>query len=197
MRLPEAITDIPPLKGVVFVELVAMAEAHLGEEAVDRILDMDGLQDGGAYTTVERYSCRELAMLVERISRETGLEMSGLQTAFGRWIYRRFNESHPEFFASKSCGFELLESVDREIHTEVRKIYPDTMTPRIHAERRGPDTLVVVYESPRGLISFCRGMIEETFVDFGETVEIAQSDLPDSDFGTRARFEITRRQSDG
>ena len=58
------------MKGVIFVELLAMAEDAFGEDAVDRVIDEAALPSGGAYTAVGNYPCEELMALV-RASRLT------------------------------------------------------------------------------------------------------------------------------
>ena len=40
------------MKGIVFVELLAMAESVSSEEAVDEVLDTLQLESDGAYSTV-------------------------------------------------------------------------------------------------------------------------------------------------
>lgn len=61
------------MKGVIFVELLAMAEDAFGEDAVDRVIDDTALPSGGAYTAVGNYPCEELIALVRGFSAHSGI----------------------------------------------------------------------------------------------------------------------------
>lgn len=188
--------DEPPkagMRGTIFVELLAMAQRALGERAVDAILDEGGLTDDGAYTSVGNYSCSELATLVQRISARSGLDQETLHEEFGKWIHAVFVNSHPEFYQEKKCAFDLLESVDREIHVEVRKLYPDSRPPAFHARRLSDTTLEMIYDSPRSLTSFCRGMIAATLAHYREEAVIEATSFSDCPDDRRVRFLITLR----
>ena len=56
------------MKGVVFVELLSMAESAFGEATVDNVLDEADLDNGGAFTAVGNYPCDHLIKLVEGFS---------------------------------------------------------------------------------------------------------------------------------
>lgn len=175
------------VKGMIFVELVAMAEHHLGEVAVDEILDRGGLTDDGAYTAVGRYSCRELSVLVSRLSEATGQDSDALQEAFGHWIHGSFLRSHPEFYVTKRTAFDLLQSVDQEIHVEVRKLYPDARPPNFHVECPEDGVMTMTYRSSRNLVAFCRGMIAAVFDHYGECADIDFEEIGD---GMTTRFSL-------
>lgn len=174
------------MKGMVFVELLQMAESALGEERVDAVLDRCELSSGGAYNAVGSYPCSELVALVGAFSDETGLPGDALQRQFGHWMLERFKRSYPHFFEGRENALELLEAVDAEVHVEVRKLYPDAELPRFETERLAPDTLRLVYASPRPLAAFCHGLIEACVEHYGHDAEIAREDVPAGSQGTAA-----------
>ncbi len=59
------------MKGVVFVELLKMAEDAFGEDAVDDVLEKAGIE--GAYTSVGNYPCSELINIVGAFSAHSGI----------------------------------------------------------------------------------------------------------------------------
>lgn len=170
------------MKGTIFVELIKMAEEAFGEDTVDVVLDKADLENNGAFTAVGNYPCSELVKIVVAFSDHSGLSSEMLQRKFGHWMMTYFADNFPDFFADKTSAFAMLESVDQEIHVEVKKLYPDAELPRFDTQRVGPDHLKMIYSSPRPLEYFCHGLIEACLDRFGETGDIvpaphaAQSD---------------------
>ncbi len=178
------------MKGVVFVELLNMAESIAGEDAVDAILDECPLKTGGAFTAVGNYPCSELMILVQAFSEKLNAPVSELQNKFGRWMFRRFVEGYPAFFVGKDDAFTMLESIEDEVHVEVRKLYPEVELPTFATERLDAATLKMVYCSERPLIDFCQGMIEACIEHFKEPANIQKTDHS-TDTAFKADFNIT------
>lgn len=176
------------MKGIIFVELIRMAEDAFGEEAVDTVLGEADLHNDGAFTTVGNYPCSELVKIVLAFSAYSGLSAETLQKKFGHWLMAYFVEHYPELFADKASAFALLESVDREIHVEVRKLYPEAELPRFATRRRGSDRLEMVYSSPNRLDAFCHGMIEACMEYFDQRAEISCTRLTQGE--SAATFDI-------
>jgi hypothetical protein len=179
------------MKGVVFVELLNMAESAVGEEVVDKVISKCPLASGGAYTTVGSYDSAELISLVKGFSSATGNSVEALQRQFGHWMLRRFTETYGQFFEAKTDAFSMLESIDSEVHVEVRKLYPDAELPRFETQRLNDNTLRLVYSSPRRLSAFCHGLIEATLAHYGEQAQIECVDKSTNTTGV-AEFTIRR-----
>lgn len=166
------------MKGIVFIELLQMAERALGEEAVDQIIEASDLPSGGAYTAVGQYSCGELMTLVQAISAHTGIASPDLKRQFGHWMHAHFVDNYSDFFADKPDALAMLEAIENEVHVEVRKLYPDAELPRFDSERLpGQDALRLTYRSPRALDDFCHGLVEACVAHFGTPAQIDRRDL--------------------
>ncbi|MEF3049212.1 heme NO-binding domain-containing protein [Pseudotabrizicola sp. L79] len=179
------------MKGVVFVELLRMAEEAFGEDVVDDVLDKADLDNDGAFTAVGSYHCSDLVKIVTAFSDHSGLSPEILQKKFGHWMLEHFALHYPEVFKTKDSAFALLESVEREIHVEVRKLYPDAELPRFDTTRAAPNELNMTYDSPRPLAAFCHGMIEACLLHFNETGEIASAPHPSNDHATDFKITLT------
>jgi hypothetical protein len=147
------------MKGVVFVELLSMAESVAGEDAVDDIIDSLDLESGGAYTSVGIYPCSELMTIVQAFSDALDAPVSDLQRQFGSWMFRKFVDGYPAFFVGKTDAFMMLESIENEVHVEVRKLYPEVELPSFDTRREDDGSFVMSYRSERPLVDFCHGMI--------------------------------------
>lgn len=177
------------MKGIIFVELLKMAEDLLGEDRVDAVIAEARLASGGAYTSVGNYPCAELTTLVQDFSASSGVTQSELQRVFGHWMMGVFVTHYPEFFASNPDALSMLESIEAEIHVEVRKLYPDSELPSFDARRTAPDRLELDYASPRPLAPFCHGLIEGCLSHFGSSADITAQDRSDAEM-TRRDFVI-------
>lgn len=180
------------MKGIVFVELLKMAEDMLGEDRVDAVLDATPLASGGAYSTVGHYPCAELMALIQGFSRVTGLPDDDLQRLFGHWMLRVFATHYPDFIDANHDALSMLEAIEPEIHAEVRKLYPESELPRFDTRRLSPDRLEMEYTSPRPLAPFCHGLIEGCLAHFGTAGDITVRDRSDKTL-TRADFVIQIR----
>lgn len=184
------------MKGIVFVELLAMAENAFGEDVVDRVIDAADLPSGGAYTSVGNYPCAELMTLVRGFSDHSGIPRADLQRLFGNWMMDSFERNYPRFFDGRDTSLDVLAAIEDEIHVEVRKLYPDAMLPQIDTARPDPVTLDLTYRSPRPLADFCHGLIEGCVRCYGETAEITRTDHAQGATGdgvTVAAFRIRTR----
>ncbi|MBB3984387.1 hypothetical protein GGQ68_000703 [Sagittula marina] len=175
------------MKGIVFTELLTMAEQTVGEEALDEVLDQLALASGGAYSRVGNYPCSELVAIVGALSARTGMSGEDLQRAFGCWMLDRFKVFYPHFFEGKASSLEMLAAIENEVHVEVRKLYPDAELPRFETAWDGPRRLRMRYVSERPLVAFCEGLIRACADAFGDKVSVEVS--RDSD--REATFDIT------
>jgi len=182
------------LKGLVFVELLKMAEAVFGEDKVDEVLDSVVLPSGGSYTAVGYYECAELVVLVDAFSCLSGISKPDLERQFGHWVMGAFKTGYPEFFEKYGTAFDMLEAIENDIHVEVRKLYPDAELPSFNTIRNADATLDMEYVSKRPLAHFCHGLVEACFTKYGETADIDMNDCS-SDGRGHARFYISRSLS--
>lgn len=166
------------MKGMIFVELINMAEDAFGEDVVDDALEKADLENGGAFTSVGNYPCSELVKVVMAFSEHSGLSAEVLQRKFGFWMMDHFVKHYPQFFADKTTAFGLLEAVDRQIHVEVKKLYPEAELPRFDTRQTDEAHMEMIYRSRNPLEAFCHGMIEACLERFGENGAVTRAPVP-------------------
>ncbi len=177
------------MKGIIFVELLAMAEDTFGEAVVDDVIEKADLPSGGAFTSVGTYPCEELMALIKGFSVHSGIPGPELQRLFGHWMMQSFDRHYPQFFQGRGGSLDMLEAIEGEIHVEVRKLYPDADLPSFDTTRHGPGVLDLTYRSPRPLADFCHGLIEACAERFGDSAHITRTDQS-ADGQTVAAFHI-------
>jgi Haem-NO-binding len=179
------------MKGMIFTQLLEMIEDQFSPELADRIIGACDLPSGGAYTAVGTYDHHEMGQLVTQLSQETGIAVPDLLRSFGKHLFGRFVATYPHFFVGIQSAFGFLESIERYIHVEVRKLYPNAELPSFTCTSQ-PGQLTMVYRSPRAFADLAEGLIRGCTEHFGEHVEIQRDDLSGGQ-GTCVRFVLTKR----
>lgn len=163
------------MKGIVFTEFLEMVEQKHGFALADALISENKLESNGIYTEVGDYSHGELIKMVVKLHEKTGVALDELLELFAFHLYKRFKSSYPDFFKDVHDAIEFLDRVEDHIHTEVRKIYPNSNPPEIKVKKNGVDYYVVSYRSSRGLGGFALGMIKACVADFGHQYKIETS----------------------
>lgn len=146
--------------GMVFTELVEMVEDRFSPEIADQMLVAADLPHGGSYTAVGYYPHEEIVRLVVALSQITGAPVDTLVQAFGRHLAGVFSANYAGFFSDKPTAFDLIASIDAEIHREVRKLYPDAQLPQFEVLRRDQRSIELAYRSPRSMEALATGLLE-------------------------------------
>lgn len=182
------------MKGVVFTELLEMAEARFSLAVVDKMITKAAPASGGHYTSVGTYPTEELVALLAELSAQTGVAVPVLLKEFGGHLLRRFVQGHPAFFQSAPTAFALLSSVEGYIHVEVKKLYPDAELPSILCVADGPNKLVVTYRSPRRMADLAEGLMTACAEHYRERIALSREDLSQG-AGEVVRFTLCRLEA--
>ena len=154
------------MKGIVFTEFLDMVEKKFGYDIVDKIIEESNLSSGGAYTAIGTYDYSEIVQLIANLSKETNIEIPILLKSFGNYMFSTFLKGYPTFFNSYTHAFNFLESIDKYIHVEVLKLYPDAALPNFETVL-GDNEMKIIYRSERKMGDFAEGLIESALKHFG------------------------------
>lgn len=164
------------MKGVVFTEFTDFVERQMGIDMVDRMFDESQLSSGGAYTSVGTYDHREMVALVTTLSKLSGTPVPALLKAFGGHLLGRFLIGYPAFFNQAGSLYAFIESIDRHIHVEVRKLYPDAELPSFSARTVAPGVMELDYRSSRGFADLAEGLLVAAIAHYREPVTLQRQD---------------------
>ena len=179
------------MKGIVFQGFLNLVEETFGLEMMDAIIEESDLATGGAYTNVGTYDYGEIVSMATLLSARTGIPLADLVRTFGTYLFTHLARAHPDLIAKHKNAFEMLDSIERDIHREVRKIYPDAELPYLDCEIPDSNTLHLLYRSRRPLADVAHGLIEGCAAHFGETITISREDCSSAD-ETSVMFTIER-----
>ena len=187
-RFYPRVKTIDSMKGVVFTEFLEMVEKKFGMDMVNELLENSALSSGGVYSAVGTYDHAEMVTLVVELNKRSGIALPDLLKAFGGYLFQTFQTGYPAMFENASNGFDLLQSVDQEIHVEVLKLYPDAELPSFRTEMLDENVLQMDYRSDRAMGALAHGLIEACGEHYQENYKIEV--IPQTEDGKYVRFII-------
>lgn len=180
------------MKGMVFTTFLEMVDEQFSPEVTETIIEAAELPSGGAYTAVGTYHHLEMVRLVSELERVTGKTGSELLKAFGEYLFAKLARGYPTFFVDARDAFSFLDGIERTIHTEVRKLYPDAELPSFQCAYPDGDTQCLTYRSARCFGDLAEGMIAGCIQHFGERIAVEREDLTSE--GSHVQFTLRRQK---
>lgn len=177
---------------MMFTEFLDMVEARHGLVMKDRIIRDAALANDGAYTSVGSYPHGELLRLAAALSNATGVEPGALMLEFADTVFALFLRRYRPMIDGATSCFAFLAGIERHIHVEVRKLYPDAEFPSFDYPAHAAGTLVMDYRSPRPMAKFAEGLVRAAIRHYGEPITMVVEDRS-AGAGTAARFTLTRQ----
>jgi Haem-NO-binding len=178
------------MKGIVFTEFIDMVESKFGYDMMDDIIESSNLPSGGIYTAVGTYDHTEMVQLVVGLSNRTEIPISQLLKTYGKHLFGVFTKGYPHFFENTDNVFDFFEQIDRYIHVEVRKLYPDAELPKFDTLRPDNNTLEMLYQSDRKMSDLADGLIEAAIEYYKESATVEKFDMNQD--GSLVKFIISR-----
>jgi predicted hydrocarbon binding protein len=112
------------------------------------------------YVPVEEYPDEEVFALVETAVELTGIDAPDLLETFGRFVVPALVETYGVHVADEWSAIDLVANVETYIHESLRRMPGSKYTPPELSARRVDETTVLVrYESDRGLCDLAEGLL--------------------------------------
>ncbi len=176
--------------GIVFTEFFEMVEEKFGYEMVDGLIEKSSGTTNGVYTSIGTYPHTEIVEHVVNLHKETQIAIPDLLRTFGQYLHGTFAKNYSGFFDDASNAFDFLESIERYIHVEVKKLYPNAELPTFESERKGNNQMVLIYKSDRRMGDFALGLIEKTMEYYKEPADVKMENIEND--GSKVKFIITK-----
>jgi hypothetical protein len=179
------------MKGIIFTEFIEMVEDQFGMELTDTIIQNSQLKSAGVYSAVGTYDFGEMVSLVSNLSKETKIEVPLLLNIFGEHLFLHFSKNYQSLTGHAKSTFDLLEIVDKVIHVEVEKLYPDAQLPKITTTRISGNELILDYRSERRMADMAHGLIKGCQKHFNEEFSIEKEYIAAD--GSHVLFHLIRK----
>ena len=175
------------MKGIIFTEFITIVETQFGLEISQQMFDH--ANDAGVYTTIGSYDHRRLIKLIMSLSHITHIPAQDLQQTYGRLVFPALLQALPIPDIENDDTFSFIEKVERHIHIEVKKLYPDVTPPKFTFSNQTQSTMILDYHSARCMGYVCMGVLEGCASYFNQSLTIAMQPMNASQ--SHVRFSLT------
>jgi len=162
------------MHGIVFSELqrfVVSKHAHAGWKAVT---EKAGLAHK-VYLAAGQYPDSEIVSLVTAASAITKQDSIQTLEAFGEFIVPSLLKMYGHLLKPSWKSLDVIEHNEGTVHTVLRASDKDALPPKLHTRRTGPDTVVLVYDSPRKMCALAVGIGKGLARHFKEVLSVNQT----------------------
>ena len=180
------------MKGTVVLTWIESLKAIYGRKKVEEALKNIGWGEERVITPTMDVSDSEPRLLIEEISAIVRSKPGNVWRAIGKHNIRSFSQSYPSYFEHANAK-NFLMMMD-EVHSQLTKMIKGAKPPRIIAEEISADTIIIRYQSKRGMHDYFLGLLEGTSDYFKEKIEVEELDRGSSSDGlkyleVRVKFE--------
>ncbi len=162
------------MHGIVFVELQKFVVSKHGYPGWKAVAEKAGLAHK-VYLAAGQYPDSEITSLVTAASAITGQEPFQIVEAFGEFIVPSLLKMYGHLLKPNWKSLDVIEHTEGTVHTVVRASDKDALPPKLSARRTAPDTVILVYDSPRKMCALAMGIGKGLARHFKETLSINQT----------------------
>jgi predicted hydrocarbon binding protein len=159
--------------GIVFAQLRNYVSSRLGRESWSGLVEAAGAEHL-VYLPTESYPDSDMSRLVAALSARTQESTEEILHDFGVYLAGPLLGIYGPLLDAQWRTLDLLEHTEKTIHTVIRMQRPNAAPPRLDIERVGPETVRIVYTSPRRLCDLARGIVRGMANHYRETVDVEQ-----------------------
>jgi hypothetical protein len=178
------------LKGIVFTQLLEMVEEKFGFDISDEILERANLE--GLYTQAGNYPFAELYKIIKELSTTTNTPINDLIVEYGKYLFPKLIGLYPHSVLAYKSSFEFIANVEKVIHPEVKKLYPDSVLPSFDLISVDEKKMELMYNSNKPLMDFAKGLMIGCAEYYNENTEVSYKTLESDSNQFRAIFTIKK-----
>jgi len=147
------------MKGTIVKCMEEMVTKRFGETKWKESLKKAGIPEARRYATMEDIEDSEILGIMKGMSGTAYSSMDQTMEAFGEyWSSVYAPALYGVYFAKATSTREMLLNLDK-IHVTVTQTMKPARPPRFKYEWKGDDTLIMHYDSNRGLVALMPGLI--------------------------------------
>lgn len=162
------------MHGIIFAELQKFAEQKLGFGSWKTLLTKAGLQTK-MYLPAGEYPDTEIGALVTAAATLSGQTPTQVLEAFGEFIVPSLLKMYGHLLKPEWKTLEVIEHTEGTIHTVVRVSDSAAKPPKLRTRRENPNTVVLIYSSPRQMCALAMGIGKGIARHFKEKISIEQT----------------------
>lgn len=162
------------MKGTVITCLREVVIGAAGESTWQACLAAAGFEPYTVFHLAEDVPDHKTLALIQAVCTKLGLTLEQAGDAFGEhWVNAYAPRLYKQLYGRYPDARSFFTNIN-EMHGRVTKHIADAKPPRFRLEWTSPTTLVMHYESHRGLIDVAAGMARAMGRFYGETLHVTK-----------------------
>jgi Haem-NO-binding len=162
------------MHGIIFSELKKYVETRFSVETWPTLLNEAGL-GSKLYMGIQSYPDQDAVALVTTAARLTGQSAPAILEDFGTFIAPDLLGMYRTLLRPDWKTLELLENVERTIHTVVRARHHGAAPAQITCSRTGPNEVILTYRSARRMCPVAKGIVLGLGQYYGQKVSVRET----------------------
>ena len=161
------------MKAVVFTCLKELVENKFGEDKWAQIAQEVGLDPGARFLPVADVDDAIVLKAIGATCSVLGITQQQAADAFGEyWVCEYAPKLYGSYYLGVKTAKEFLLRLDG-IHVATTRAIPNAHPPRFTYEEVNDNTLIMRYQSKRGLMPIFMGLVRGVAKYFGETADVS------------------------
>jgi hypothetical protein len=162
------------MKGVIVNCLAEMVTQRFGKEKWEAALEKAGLNRTTAFLGTKDYDDALVLKLVNSVCNVLGISLQQAADAFGEyWVCNFAPKVYPIYYKGVNSAKEFLLKMDH-VHEMATKSLPGASPPRFGYQWKDDKTLIMTYNSKRGLIDIMIGLIKGVGKYYKENLKVTK-----------------------
>jgi hypothetical protein len=161
------------MQGFIHLLLEAYVSETIGSQHLRQIRRIAGIQ--GPPLAAQHYPDEVTTQLLGAISEYESIAMDDLLYQFGVYFMQAplMHQHYRIFLEGHTSARQFLEQVPA-VHRHLKSAIHAVSLPDLHLIDHAPDLLEIIYDSPRHLCRFLKGVLEGVGQYFHETLEVSE-----------------------
>ena len=162
------------MKGVIINCLAEMVKEKFGEDKWEATLKGAGLDRSTVFFTTQDIPDDVALKVIESACQVLGISRAQAADAFGEyWVNTFAPKIYGAYYEGVNSAKDFLLNMDR-VHRAATRSLPDAHPPRFGYDWQDDKTLIMTYQSHRGLIDIMIGLIKGVGKYYQEDLQVTQ-----------------------
>jgi predicted hydrocarbon binding protein len=161
------------MHGLIYSELKRFVVSSYGAEAWNGILKDAGMP-GKVFMPTQVYDDEALTSIVSAAASKTSLKENEIHEAFGQFMGPDLYKMYQTQINPTWKTLDLIEHTEEMVHRQVRLKTPGAKPPYLKTQRTDPNSVTILYTSPRKLCGVAKGIAKAISHQYDEKVEIKE-----------------------
>jgi hypothetical protein len=164
------------MKGIVFNILEDFIDENFGDNTFDTLVELVLPELDEPFVGPGTYSDEQLMAIVGKAIEVKKLELDPTLRAFGAFMFTKLASKYPGFVDPHDNPKDFIKTIHDIIHVEVRKLFPEAITPVFIYSNETENSLTLKYVSKRNLFALAEGLMDGSGAYYNKPFKIKRTE---------------------